>query len=252
MLLSCCAGEDLRVPWTAKRSNQSILKKNQPWLFVGRTDAKTSILGPPDVKSQLIGKDSDSGKDWGQEEKGATEDEMVGWHRWLNGPWVWANSGRWWRTEKPGVLQFMGSQRVGHDFSSVQLLSRAPMDCSTPGFPVHHQLREPTQTCVHCVRDDIQLSHPLSSPSPPAFAPWTVDHQAPLSMGFSWQQYWSVLPCPSLGDLSNPGIKPRSPALQADSLPYEPPEKLFWTRLSEWITNLVRDLKKLYVCALSL
>ena len=55
--------------------------------------------------------------------------------------------------------------------------------------------------------------------------PWTVAHQAPLSMGFSWQEYWSGLPCPPPGDLPNPGIKPKSPTLQADSLPPEPPGK---------------------------
>ena len=55
--------------------------------------------------------------------------------------------------------------------------------------------------------------------------PWTVAHQAPLSMGFSRQGYWSGLPFPSPGDLPNPGIEPRSPALQADSLPSEPPGK---------------------------
>ena len=53
--------------------------------------------------------------------------------------------------------------------------------------------------------------------------PWTVDHQAPLPMGFSRQAYWSGLPFPSPGDLPNPGIEPGSPALQADSLPSEPP-----------------------------
>ena len=52
---------------------------------------------------------------------------------------------------------------------------------------------------------------------------WTEDHQAPLSMGFSRQEYWSGLPFPSPGDLPNPGIEPRFPALQADSLPSEPP-----------------------------
>ena len=59
----------------------------QPWVFVGRTDAEAEspFLWPPDVKSRLIGKDPDAGKDWGQEEKGATEDEMVGWHYRLNG-----------------------------------------------------------------------------------------------------------------------------------------------------------------------
>ena len=54
--------------------------------------------------------------------------------------------------------------------------------------------------------------------------PWTVAYQAPLSMGFSRQEYWSGLPFPSPGDLPNPGIEPRSPALQANSLPAEPQE----------------------------
>ena len=77
----------LRVPWTAWRSNQSILKEIQSWVFIGRTDveAETPILWPPDAKSWLIWKDPDAGKDWGQEEKGTTKDEMVGWHHWLNG-----------------------------------------------------------------------------------------------------------------------------------------------------------------------
>ena len=56
------------------------------------------------------------GRDWGQEEKGTTEDEMAGWHYWLNGRWVWVNSGSWWWTGRPGVLRSMGSQRVGHDW----------------------------------------------------------------------------------------------------------------------------------------
>ena len=55
--------------------------------------------------------------------------------------------------------------------------------------------------------------------------PWTVAHQAPLSMKFSWQEYWSGLPFPSPGDLHDPGVEPGSPALQADSLPFEPPGK---------------------------
>ena len=61
--------------------------------------------------------------------------------------------------------------------------------------------------------------------------PWTIAHQAPLSLGFSRQEYWSGLPCPPLGDLPNPGIKPTSPALQADSLPLchqESPSGQWW------------------------
>ena len=59
-------------------------KGNQPWIFTGKTDAEAPIFGPPDAKSQLIGKDPNALKDWRQE-KGTTEDEMVGWHHWLNG-----------------------------------------------------------------------------------------------------------------------------------------------------------------------
>ena len=73
----------LRVPWTARRSNQSVHPKgNQSWIFIGRTDveAETPLLWPPDVKSWLIWKDTDAGKDWRWKEKGTTEDEMVGWH----------------------------------------------------------------------------------------------------------------------------------------------------------------------------
>ena len=121
-------------------------KGNQSWIFTGRTDAEaeTPILWPPDAKNGLTGKDSDAGKDWRQEEKGTTEDEMVGWHLWLNGR-VWVNSRSWWWTGRPGVLQSMGLQRVGHDwatelllllshFSRVQLWD--PIDGSPRGSPV--------------------------------------------------------------------------------------------------------------------
>ena len=62
-------------------------KGNQSWIVTGRTDAEaeTSILWPPDAKNWLIGKEPDAGKDWGQEEKGMTEDEMIGWHHQLDG-----------------------------------------------------------------------------------------------------------------------------------------------------------------------
>ena len=62
-------------------------KGNQHWIFTGSTDAGAEgpIFWPPDIKSQLIGKDPKSGKDWGHEEQGVTEDEMVGWYHWLNG-----------------------------------------------------------------------------------------------------------------------------------------------------------------------
>ena len=77
----------LRVPWTPGRWNQSILKEISPEYSLEGPMLKLNlpILCPPDVKNWLIGKDPDAGKDWGQEEKGVIEDEMVGWHQWLNG-----------------------------------------------------------------------------------------------------------------------------------------------------------------------
>ena len=90
---------------------------DQSWVFIGRTDAEaeTPILWPPHAKSWLIGKDPDAGRDWGQEEKGTTEDEMASVTLWA---WVWVNSESWWRTGRPGVLRFMGSQRVRHDWAT--------------------------------------------------------------------------------------------------------------------------------------
>ena len=91
-------------------------KGNQPWIFIGRTDveAEAPVLWPPDMKSWLIGIDPDARKNWGQEEKGRTEDEasLTQW------TWVWASSRSWWRTAKPGVLQSTGSQRVRHDWAT--------------------------------------------------------------------------------------------------------------------------------------
>ena len=71
----------------AYKEIQQVHPKDQFWVFIGRTDveAEIPIFLPLDVKSRLIWKDPDAGKDWGQEEKGTTEDEMVGWHHWLNG-----------------------------------------------------------------------------------------------------------------------------------------------------------------------
>ena len=73
----------LRVPWTARRSNQFIPKEINP--DRSGAEAETPILWPPDVKNQLIRKDPDAGKDWRQEEKGTTEDAIIGWHHWLDG-----------------------------------------------------------------------------------------------------------------------------------------------------------------------
>ena len=86
-------------------------KENQSWIFIRRTnaEAETPILWPPDVKSWLIGKEPDAGKDWRQEEKG-----MTGWGGWMASPtqwtWLWVSSRSCWWTGRPGVLQCTGSQ----------------------------------------------------------------------------------------------------------------------------------------------
>ena len=89
MPLNCGAGED---SWESlgpqgDQTSKENPKENQAWIFIGRTDAKAEapILSLCDVKSWLIGKDPDAGKDWGKEEKEMTEDETVGWHHQLNG-----------------------------------------------------------------------------------------------------------------------------------------------------------------------
>ena len=117
--LGCC-GRLLRVPWKERRSNQSIVKEINPeYSFIGKTNAKAEapILWPPDVKSWLIGKDPDAGKDWKQKEKGAAEDEIVRWHHQLNWQEFEQTLGR---TGKPGVLQSVGLQSVGHDLVTEQ------------------------------------------------------------------------------------------------------------------------------------
>ena len=104
-----CWRRRLRVPWTAEI--QPVHPKgDQSWVLIGRTDAEaeTPILWPPDAKDWLIWKDPDAGKDWRQE-KGTTEDEMVGWHQ-TQWTWVWVDFGTWWWTGRPGMLRFMGSQ----------------------------------------------------------------------------------------------------------------------------------------------
>ena len=144
---------------------------------------------------------------WCWEGLEAGEGDDRGWDGWMASParcmWIWVNSGSWWWTGRPGVLRFMGSQRVGHDwaislhylsfrlgkiiesgqhgtdtvrklsvqFSSVPQLCPTllcdPMNRSTPGLLVHHQLLEFTQKHVHRAGDAIQPSHPLPFPYPP-------------------------------------------------------------------------------------
>ena len=97
-------------------------KGNQYWIFIGRIDseAEDPILWLCDMNSWLFVKDSDAGKDWGQEKGGDR-----GWDGWMASLtqwiWVWVDSRRYWRMGKSGVLQSMASQRVGHDWETEQL-----------------------------------------------------------------------------------------------------------------------------------
>ena len=107
----------LESPLDCKEMKPVNSKGDQSWIFTGRTDAEALILWLPDVKNWLIGKDPDAGKDWRQEEKGTTEDEIVGWHHWLNGHEF---EPIWGGVDGPGslVLQSMGLQRVEHDWAT--------------------------------------------------------------------------------------------------------------------------------------
>ena len=132
----------LESPLDCKEVNPVNPKGNQFWIFIGWTDAegKTLILWPPDAKSWLIGKDPDAGKDWRREEKGTTEDEIAGWHHHsmdmsLSKLWEF-----WW-TERPGLLQSMGSLRVRHNWATELKLNLID-ECSI--LMIQAPLRDPT------------------------------------------------------------------------------------------------------------
>ena len=130
-------------------------KGNQSWIFVGRTDAEAEapILWPPNVKSRLIGKDPDVGKDWGQEEKGATEDEMVAWHHWLN----------------------------AHEFEQTQGDSEGQGSLACCSLWGHKKSDMTWSDEKWKSLSRVQLF----------VTPWPIACQTPLSMEFSRQDYWS-------------------------------------------------------------
>ena len=153
----------LESPLDCKEIQPVHSKGDQPWVLFGMNDGKaeTPILWPPDKKNWLTGKDPDAEKDWRQEEKETTEDEMVGWHHRLDGrEFEWT----------PGVGDGQGG-----------LAWRAA---------IHGVAKSRTW-----LSDWTEMN-------------WTVTCQAPLSMEFSRQEYWSGLPFPPPGNLPNPRIEP--------------------------------------------
>ena len=125
----------LRVPWTARNSNQSILKEISPAYSLEGLMLKLKLQHFGHLmQSWFIGKDSDAGRDWGQEEKGTTEDEIAGWHHWLNGP-----ESEW----TPGVGDGQGGLACchswGHKESDTTEWLNWTESTRSPGRPIHQQ-----------------------------------------------------------------------------------------------------------------
>ena len=171
----------LWVPWTARRSNQP----DQSWVFFGRNDAKaeTPILWPPHVKSWLIGKDSDSGRVWGQEEKGTTEDEMAGWHHRLDGrefewtPGVDDGQGGMACCNSWGCKELDTTERLNWTELIHKMRNILWMQLTLMNYHCHLGPISNTSLMYACsvVSDSVKLS--------------TVALQASLSMGFSRKEY---------------------------------------------------------------
>ena len=114
--LWCC--RTLASPLDCKEIQPVYPKGDQSWVFIGRTDAETPTLWPPYTKNWLIGTDLMLGEIEGERRRGLQN--YRGWDVWMASltqwTWVWVNPGSWWWTGRPGMLQSMGSQRVGHDW----------------------------------------------------------------------------------------------------------------------------------------
>ena len=197
----------LRVPWTAKRSSQSILKEISPeYSLEGPTlMLKLHYSGHLMQRTDSLGKTLMLGKIEGRRRRGHR-----GWDSWMASPtwwtWVWLSSRGWWWTGKPSALQSMGLQRVGHDWATqlnwviyfiVVLAAKLcptlciSVACSTPGLPVHHRLPELAQTHVHWVMmpsNRLILCCPLLLP-PSIFPRRVFPNESVLCI--RWPKYWS-------------------------------------------------------------
>ena len=210
----------LRVPWTSRRSNLSILKEISPECSWKDWWSWNSNIWPPDTKSWLIWKDPDAGK--------GGERDNRGWDSWMTSPtqctWVWVGSRSWWWAGRPGVLQLMGLQRVGHDWATD--LNWTELSGSNDGtWAVYAGFisRKIATSHIHV--------HACSDMSDSLWpSELYVACVVPLSIEFPRQKYWSGLPFPSRGHLPDPGIKPArlaSPALAGGFFTTVPLKSLF-------------------------
>ena len=180
-------------------------KGDQFWVSIGRTDAEaeTPVLWPPQAKSWLIGKDPDAWRDWGQEEKGTTEDEMAGASP-TRCTWIWVSSRSWWRTGKPGMLQSMGlqSQTWSSDWTTKRPAeTMSSYQCFLITFPLSNKISYLESiwgwyNIGHRVRvqfSSVSQSCPtLCNPMDCSMPDFLVHHQLPLEKGMA--NHFSILP----------------------------------------------------------
>ena len=201
MLLNCGVGEDCGSPLNCKEIQPVHPKGNQSRIFTRRTDAEAET--PSNTlatwcKELTHLKKTDSGKEWRQEEKGTTEDEMVGWHHWLDGHKF---------EQAPGVGEGQGNLAYcshGVTKSRTRLSDWRELKrilCSDLRQWITNLYTYESERVSRTLGDPMDCSPPDSS-----------------IHGILQTKHWSGLPFPSPGDLPDPGINPRSPALQADSL----------------------------------